>query len=175
MLQLTKGDALALLEQHKQELLRHPDDCVMCALTEGRDAALVLKHDPHGVVVLDRFGNRHAHLLVISRRHVENATELSWLEYSALQRLAYEAAQALSKAVQPRRVFIAAFGSSDPQPMTFSHFHVHVVPIQKDDDRPRPAQVFSWTEGVVTYEPEEAAELVAQLKSAWPETRKSVA
>jgi diadenosine tetraphosphate (Ap4A) HIT family hydrolase len=168
MRQLTKGDALALLEQHKRELLRHPDDCVMCALSEQRDPELVVKQDADGVVMLDRFGNRHAHLLVISRRHVEHTTELSWPEYRALQRLAYEASQALDKVVQPQRVFIAALGSHAPQPMTFSHFHLHVVPVPKGDERCRPAQVFSWTEGVVTYDAEQAAELVARLKSAWP-------
>lgn len=168
MRQLNRGDALALLEQHKMQLLHRPDECVMCALSQQRDAELVLKHDAHGVVVLDRFGNRHAHLLVISRRHVEHATELSWLEYSALQRLAYEANQALQKVVQPQRVFIAALGSNDPQPMTFSHFHLHVVPVPKGDERCRPAQVFSWTEGVVTYDAEQAVELVGQLKAAWP-------
>jgi histidine triad (HIT) family protein len=171
MRQLTRGDALALLEQHKRDLLRHPDDCVMCALNERRDATLLLKQDAQGTVVLDRFGNRPAHLLVIARRHVEHATELSWPEYSALQRLAYEACQALQSALQPQRVFVAALGSSGaPQPMTFSHFHLHVVPVLPGDERPRPAQVFSWTEGVVTYDAEQAAALIARLKSAWPES-----
>jgi diadenosine tetraphosphate (Ap4A) HIT family hydrolase len=168
MQQLTKSDALEQLAQHKRQLLRHPDECVMCALAERRDAALVLKEDSYGTVVLDRFGNRPAHLLVISRRHVEHATQLSWPEYGALQRLAYEASQALEKALQPQRVFIAALGSSDPQPMTFSHFHLHVVPVLQGDDRPRPAQVFSWTEGVVTYDAAQAAKLVSQLERAWP-------
>ena len=169
MQQLTRGDALALLEQHKQQLLLHPDDCVMCALNQRRDPELVLKQDTHGTVVLDRFGNRYAHLLVISRRHVEHATELAWAEYSALQRLAYEANQALEKVVEPQRVFIASLGSSEPQPMTFAHFHLHVLPVPQGDEHCRPAQVFSWTEGVVTYDAEQAAQLVARLKSAWPE------
>ena len=133
MRQLTRGDALALLEEHKQQLLRHPDECVMCALNQRRDPELVLKQDAHGTVVLDRFGNRYAHLLVVARRHVEHATQLSWLEYGALQRLAYEANQALEKVVEPQRVFIAALGARDPQPMTFSHFHLHVLPVPKDD------------------------------------------
>ena len=101
-----------------------------------------MKHDElyiNGTVVLDRFGNRYAHLLVIARRHVEHATQLSWLEYSALQRLAYEANQALEKVVEPQRVFIAALGARDPLPMTFSHFHLHVLPVPQDDERCRPA------------------------------------
>jgi diadenosine tetraphosphate (Ap4A) HIT family hydrolase len=168
MLELTKEQALERLEQHKRELLRHPDECVMCALAERRDAALVLRQEEHGTVVLDRFGNRQGHLLVISKRHVEHATQLCWEDYAALQRLAYEASQALERALSPKRVFIAALGSSDSLPMTFSHFHLHVVPVLEHDARPRPAQVFSWTEGVVTYEPEQARELVASIRRAWP-------
>jgi diadenosine tetraphosphate (Ap4A) HIT family hydrolase len=169
MRELSKEQALVELELHKRELLRQPDECVMCALAEQRDAALVLKDDPCGSVVLDRFGNRAGHLLVISKRHTEHVTQLSWHEYSALQRLAYEASQALERVLAPRRVYIAALGSSEALPMTFSHFHLHVVPVLEDDERPRPAQVFSWSEGVVTYEPEQAQELVSGLRRAWPD------
>jgi diadenosine tetraphosphate (Ap4A) HIT family hydrolase len=168
MRELTKEQALEQLARHKRELLRHPDECVMCALAEQRDAALVVRREPQGTVVLDRFGNRPGHLLVIARLHVEHATQLAWQEYCALQRLAYEAHQALERVLSPRRVFIAALGSSEALPMTFLHFHLHVVPVLEHDLRSRPAQVFSWTEGVVSYEPEQARELVASLQHAWP-------
>jgi diadenosine tetraphosphate (Ap4A) HIT family hydrolase len=169
MRKLSKEQALAELEQHKRKLLRHSEECVMCALAEQRDAALVLKDEPDGSAVLDRFGNRAGHLLVISHRHVEHASQLSWREYSALQRLAYEASQALERVLAPRRVYIAALGSSEALPMTFSHFHWHVVPVLETDERPRPAQVFSWSEGVVTYDLEQAQELVSRLRQAWPD------
>jgi len=165
---LTKSEALEQLEQHKQRLLRHADECLMCALGEQRDAALVVVQQPGGTVVLDRFGNRAGHLLVISKRHVEHATQLSWPEYGELQRLAHEACHALTRVLEPKRVFVAALGSSSAQPMTFSHFHLHVVPVAEDDERARPAQVFSWTEGVVTYDAEQAKTLVSRLQRAWP-------
>jgi diadenosine tetraphosphate (Ap4A) HIT family hydrolase len=168
MRELSKQQALEQLERHKRQLLRHPDECVMCALSEQRDSALVLRREPDATVVLDRFGNRAGHLLVISNQHVEHATQLSWEQYSAAQRLAYDASRALERVLAPKRVFIAALGSSDALPMTFSHFHLHVVPVLEHDTRPRPAQVFSWTEGVVSYEPEQARELVASLRGAWP-------
>lgn len=169
MQSLTKSEALQQLERHKQQLLRHPDECLMCALAEQRDAALVVMQDRSGAVLLDRFGNRTGHLLVVSTRHVEHLTELSCAEYGELQRLAYEACHALQQVLEPKRVFVAALGSSSPLPMTFSHFHLHVVPLLEDDERARPAQVFSWTEGVVTYGAEQAQKLVFDLKAAWPE------
>lgn len=166
---LSKSEGLEQLELNKQRLLRHADECMMCALAERRDAELVVMDQPAGTVVLDRFGNRAGHLLVISKRHVEHTIELSWPEYGELQRLAYEACHALTLVFQPKRVFVAALGSSAPLPMTFSHFHLHVVPVLEDDERARPARVFSWTEGVVTYDPEQARKLVSDLQRAWPE------
>ena len=165
---LSKSEALEQLELNKRQLLRHADECVMCALAERRDAELVVVDHHSGAVVLDRFGNRVGHLLVISKHHVEHATQLSWPEYSALQRLAYEACQALTQVLQPKRVFVAALGSSSPLPMTFSHFHLHVVPVAEEDERARPAQVFSWTEGVVSYDAQQARKLVSDLQRAWP-------
>ncbi len=168
MQELTKEEALTALALHKATLLQHSEECVMCALSEQRDRDLVVQGARVGTVVLDRFGSRAGHLLVIAPRHVERATELSFEEYASLQRLVYDACRALERLLQPKRVFVAALGASSPRPMTFSHFHLHVVPVLEDDERARPAQIFSWTEGVVTYEPEQARDLVRQLKSAWP-------
>lgn len=169
MPELSKQRALEHLEHHKCQLLREPGECVMCALAEQRDAELVLKREPCGSAVLDRFGNRAGHLLVISQRHVEQGSELSWPEYSALTRLVYEASQALQRVLEPKRIYVAALGSSEELPMTFPHFHWHVIPVLEGGARARPAQVFSWTGGVVTYEPEQARQLVSRLQCAWPE------
>ena len=121
MQQLSKPEALALLEHHKRALLRHPDECVMCALAERRDPELVIAESQAGSVVLDRFGNRAGHLLVIAARHVERATQLEFAAYSQLQRLVYDACQALERALDPKRVYVAAFGSDAAVPMTFVH------------------------------------------------------
>lgn len=168
MRSLTKSEALVQLEQHKQQLLRHPGDCVMCALAAGRDAELVVLEQRSGCVVLDRFGNRGGHLLVIAARHVERATELPWSQYSDLQRLAYDACHALEQVLAPKRVYTAALGSSSELPMTYAHFHLHVVPVPDEGESSRPAQVFSWSQGVVTYDDAEAKELVSELRRAWP-------
>lgn len=169
MRSLTKSEALEELARHKQQLLRHPEDCVMCALAARRDAALVVLEHRSGTVVLDRFGNRPGHLLVIAARHVERATELGWSEYSELQRLAYDACHALERVLKPRRVYTAALGSSSELPMTYAHFHLHVVPVLEDGESSRPAQVFSWSHGVVSYTEPDAKELVNELQRAWPE------
>ncbi|HVY25934.1 MAG TPA: HIT domain-containing protein [Polyangiaceae bacterium] len=168
MRSLSKNEALAELERHKQQLLRQPGDCVMCALAARRDPELLVLEHNAGSVVLDRFGNRAGHLLVVGSRHVQRATELSWAEYSELQRLTYDACHALERALKPKRVYTAALGSSLELPMTYAHFHLHVVPLLEEGEGTRPAEVFSWSHGVVSYDESEARSLVSELRRAWP-------
>jgi diadenosine tetraphosphate (Ap4A) HIT family hydrolase len=165
---LSKSEALAELERHKQQLLQQPGDCVMCALVARRDPELVVLEAPAGCVVLDRFGNRAGHLLVIGARHVDRATELDWSQYCDLQRLTYDACHALERVMKPKRVYTAALGSSTELPMTYAHFHWHVVPLLEDGESARPAQVFSWSHGIVSYDDAEARRLVSELRRAWP-------
>ncbi|HEX5098724.1 MAG TPA: hypothetical protein VFV94_04460 [Polyangiaceae bacterium] len=59
-------------------------------------------------------------------------------------------------------------GASAQLPMSFPHFHVHVLPVYETGDGARPAHVFSWSAGVLVYEDAEAGELARTLRAAWP-------
>lgn len=149
-------------------LLAGDTGCVMCALVaRAAHAPELLRETEHGVVLLDRFGTREGHLLVISRPHVEDTLELGWEAYQGLQRLAYDGAQAVTRLLSPARIFIAVLGASEVLPMSFPHFHIHVLPVFDSDERARPAHVFSWSAGVLVYEDDEAAELAQRLRAAW--------
>jgi diadenosine tetraphosphate (Ap4A) HIT family hydrolase len=161
-----KAEALALLETHARALVPG-GGCVLCALAQKRDSDVV-RESEHGVVVLDRFACRAGHLLVIARRHVEKATLLGWATYVELQRLGFEATHALERLLAPKRVFVAALGNATALPMSFPHYHLHVVPVAEDDERARPAHVLSWSSGVVVYGEEDAAEWVEKLRAVWP-------
>jgi diadenosine tetraphosphate (Ap4A) HIT family hydrolase len=164
-----KPEALELLAENRRKLLGDAGGCVMCALVaRARDSAELLAESEHGVVVLDRFGSRPGHAIVNARRHVEKATELGWPVYSELQRLAYETCTALERALEPVRTFVAVLGASEELPMSFPHFHVHVLPLYENGPETRPAHVFSWSIGVLVYEDDEARELAAKLRAAWP-------
>lgn len=166
---IEKPEALELLERNRRELLGDAGGCVMCALVErARAKRDWLAENEHGVVVLDRFGSRLGHALVIAREHFEDASDRDFPVYSALQRLAYDASSALKKALAPARIFVAALGAPADLPMSFPHFHVHVLPVYDSDERARPANVFSWSAGVLVYEDAEADELCARLRGAWP-------
>lgn len=165
-----KSEALSLLAAERETLLGSRDGCVLCALVErAPESANVIAENAHGVALLDRFGSRVGHVLVVSRRHLEQTTELGFPAYSELQRLAYEACAAIEQALRPARTFVAVLGASEPVPMSFAHFHIHVLPVHETGEAARPANVLSWTtSGVVVYEDTEAGELVSRLRGAWP-------
>lgn len=145
------------------------DGCVMCAIAEGvKDGELVVAREPGAVAVLDRFAARRGHLLVILESHEEHVARLEWPAWERLQRLAWQGSRALEAVLAPRRIFVAALGSSSAIAKSFPHVHLHVVPLQEDGELARPARVFSWSSGVHVYEPGEAEALVSELRAAWP-------
>lgn len=169
VVELKKAEALAALEAQRQQLGVAENCCMMCVLAEGRGTPEPVHETEDAIVVLDRFGARKGHLLVILREHMEDVTALGAARYLALQRAAYEASLALEAALSPRRLFIAALGAPRSVPMSFPHVHLHVIPLFEEDERARPARVFSWSDGVVVYSEASAARLGMQIRAAWPE------
>lgn len=161
-----KEEALAALEIHRRELLPNGEGCVMCAVVAQ---APRIAESANAVVVLDRFASRPGHLLVVPKAHIEQITKLDWPAYSELQRLGYEAVHVVERVFAPKRVYLASLGTSTALAGSYPHLHLHVVPIPEDDERARPAAVFSWSAGIVLYEEDEAADLIASLRRAWPE------
>ena len=160
-----KPEALAALEAHRQELLPGGDGCIMCAVVAR--SSDVVAEGPSAVVILDRFASRIGHLLVIPRAHIERLTDLAWDDYAALQRLGFEACHAIERVYAPKRVYVASLGTTTPLVGSYPHIHLHVVPIYEDDERARPAAVFSWSAGIVLYEDTEATEHASALRRAW--------
>ena len=160
-----KGRALVLLAAHKQRLLGESGDCVMCRLASG--GASRIAESEKAVVLLDRFACRFGHLMVIPRAHVERLSELDYEVFADVQRLTFEAARAIDRCFAPARVFTASLGAAVELPMTYSHYHMHVIPVYETDERARPARVLSWSEGVVVYDDDEARRISEQLRAAW--------
>jgi len=141
----------------------------MCAMAErAQGSPDRIAESRHGVVLLDRFGRGEGHMLVMARHHYEHASELDWEEYSDLQRLAHEACIALRQAKSPVRTYVAVLGAPTQMPMSFPHFHIHVLPVYHADERARPAHVFSWGTNALSYEDDEALALCKLLRDAWP-------
>ncbi len=167
---ISKQAALAQLAEHKHELLVGSAGCVMCALANGGARSMLIAESTHGVVLLDRFGCRYGHLMVVAKQHVERVSSLDWAVYVELQRLVFDATSVIDACFQPARVFTATLGAAVELPQTYSHYHVHVIPVYETDERARPARVLSWSEGVVVYDPVEAEGICQTLSQAWPRT-----
>jgi diadenosine tetraphosphate (Ap4A) HIT family hydrolase len=167
-----KAEAMALLAAEREALLGKEPGCVLCALVRrAREGSNLIAENEHGVALLDRFASRHGHVVVLSRPHVEQTTALGHTAYTELQRLAYDACVAVERCFSPVRTFVAVLGASESVPMSFPHFHIHVLPVYETGEAARPANVFSWTTaGIVIYDDAEARELVRRLKSSWPES-----
>jgi diadenosine tetraphosphate (Ap4A) HIT family hydrolase len=164
-----KPEALELLAENRRTILERGDECVMCALVKrAAGSTELLAESERGVVLLDRFGSRTGHAIVIAREHVEETTKLGWPTYAELQHLAYDAGIAIERTLAPARTFVAVLGASAQLPMSFPHFHIHVIPVYETGDGARPAHVFSWSRGVLVYDDEEARELATRLRAAWP-------
>jgi diadenosine tetraphosphate (Ap4A) HIT family hydrolase len=143
-----------------------PNGCAMCAVVA--EPRHVLAENAHALCVLDRYAARRAHLIVVHRRHVEAIADLPYVEYEAMQRLAWEACRAVAQALRPVRTYVASLGSATKRTISFPHTHVHVLPLYDGDERDRPALVLTWSNGVFIYEPGEAESLAADLRAAWP-------
>jgi diadenosine tetraphosphate (Ap4A) HIT family hydrolase len=164
---VSKEVALALLAEHKRHLLADGVSCVMCALA-ARGGEGSVAESRHAVVMLDRFACRYGHLMVIPRKHVERMSDIDWEVFVDVQRLVFEAGRAVEACFKPARVFTATLGAAAELPQTYSHYHVHVIPVFETDERARPARVLSWSEGVVIYDDEEASRMCRDLAATWP-------
>ena len=165
MRHLDKDEALGQLELERERSAAF-GGCVMCRLASPEHASEWIAESTHGVVALDGYGATRGHLLVIARQHVERASDLDWPVFSDLQRLVWQASRALQAELSPARVYVASLGAIRPLPMSFPHHHTHVVPVYETDERARPANVFSWSSGVVRYGQAEAEQLCARLRGA---------
>ncbi|HEY3252907.1 MAG TPA: HIT family protein [Polyangiaceae bacterium] len=165
---ITKQAALAGLAEHKHELLADGAGCVMCTLANGGAGSMLVAENTQGAVLLDRFACRYGHLMVIAKQHVERASHLDWASYADLQRLVFEATCVIDACFKPARVFTATLGAAVELAQTYSHYHVHVIPVYETDERARPARVLSWSEGVVVYDDAEAEAICRELRRTWP-------
>ena len=165
-----KAEALSLLEANRRELGLEASSCIVCGLLNlpARDASL-LGQTEHGVVLLVRFAVRRGHLMVCSKRCLTHPAELGLSAFLDLQALLWGASVALERALKPTRTFLASLGATVQLPMTAPHFHFHALPLFETGEETRPANVFSWSKGLVLYDDDrEVAALRDELLRAWP-------
>lgn len=138
----------------------HTDGCVMCRLAAR---APKVAENEDAVAVLAPYAVRRGHVLVILRRHEEAHERLTRKEWLALGDLSWTVMHTLTSALSPVRTYVAALGSVTPRPMSFPHAHQHVVPLYDGGEVDKPAQVFTWENGVWVFEDGELEPFVQRL------------
>jgi histidine triad (HIT) family protein len=165
---ISKTEALVHVAAEAAEIEERFAGCAMCAVVAERPCHRLLASSAAAVALLDRFAARPGHVVVVLRRHVESLAVLPWDEYAAVQRLAWEAAQALTAVLAPRRIYVAALGSASRIAISFPHHHVHVVPLTDGGEEDKPADVLTWRHGIFVYEAGEMDAWADRLRAAWP-------
>jgi diadenosine tetraphosphate (Ap4A) HIT family hydrolase len=141
--------------------------CLMCALRDDQAGdRWVIADEADMLVVLPRYVRRWGQVLVIPKPHVTSFSEIDeemWLRACSSAR---HAARVVEAELRPRRCYLASTGSAAGEITQSSmHLHIHVIPLYQPDDRP--ADIFSWSEGVYVAEAEEWRDLRDRLSAAW--------
>lgn len=158
---LTREQAL---ERIRAEVGRPP--CLMCALRDGVTRTWVLHDDDDVLVLIPRFVRCFGHVLVMPRPHCISYGEVDDALWARVERASLHAARMLERVRAPRRVYLASTGSAAGELTQSSvHLHVHVLPVEAPDTRP--ADVFSWSEGIWSQSDEELDALAATYRAAW--------
>lgn len=158
---LTREQALA---QIRAEVGR--PHCLMCALRDGATRTWVLHDEEDVLVLIPRFVRCFGHVLVMPRPHCVSYGEIDDALWARVERISLRAARLLERLRSPRRVYLASTGSAAGELTQSSvHLHVHVLPVH--DPETRPADVFSWSEGIWRQSDEELDALAATYLAAW--------
>jgi diadenosine tetraphosphate (Ap4A) HIT family hydrolase len=141
--------------------------CLMCAIVERKVGDVhVVYEDDETLVMLPRYVKRWGHVMVVPKPHVTSFSGVDGAVWARTTRVAHQAARTVERAMHPLRCYMASTGSSAGElTQTSMHLHMHVIPLFEPDDRP--AEVFTWADGVLVGEPDEWAELRRRYRAVW--------
>ncbi len=159
---ISRADALARIVAEGKA-----PPCLMCAIRDHKvGPTYVVYENDEQLVSLPRYVRRWGQLNVMPKAHVTTFAEVDEEVWARTNRLALHAARVAERVMRPRRVYLASTGSSAGElTQTSVHLHIHVIPLYLPDDKP--ADIFSWTEGVYVAEHDEWEELRARYREAW--------
>lgn len=141
--------------------------CLMCGIVARRVGAVhVLYEDDEQLVSLPRYVRKWGQVTVTPKAHVTSYAEVDPDVWARTNALALKTARIVERVRAPRRTILASTGSSAGELVNSSiHLHVHVVPLYDSDDRP--ADVFSWQEGVYVGDERDWEELTRSYLTHW--------
>ena len=161
---IPREDALAAIER---EGGRPP--CLMCAITARAVGPVYAIHeDDEALVFLPRYVRAWGTLMIIPKPHATTYAAIDPALWTRANALALAAARVVETVHNPARCYIASIGSNTGTQellQSSKHLHLHVIPVA--DPSTRPADIFSWADGVWVAEPAEWEQLQADYRAAW--------
>ena len=101
---------------------------IFSRIIAGEIPSYKVAEDEHFYAFLDINPMAEGHTLVVPKHEVDYIFDLSDEEYAGLHLFAKRGAAALEKAMPCKRIATAVLGMEVP------HAHIHLVPINKEDD-----------------------------------------
>ncbi|MCX4265049.1 MAG: HIT family protein [Muribaculaceae bacterium] len=101
---------------------------IFSRIIAGEIPSYKVAEDEHFYAFLDINPMAEGHTLVVPKHEVDYIFDLSDEEYAGLHLFAKRVAAALEKAMPCKRIATAVLGMEVP------HAHIHLVPINKEDD-----------------------------------------
>jgi diadenosine tetraphosphate (Ap4A) HIT family hydrolase len=159
---IPRADALERIQKERGDAA-----CLMCAIRDRVAGPVYAIHeDAAHLVILPRYVRRWGQVMVIPKKHTTTFAEVDAADWLTTNALVLRAARAAETVMRPRRCYLASTGSSAGELVQSStHLHVHVIPLHEPDDKP--ADIFSWTNGVLVAEEREWSDLLRRYEAAW--------
>lgn len=98
--------------------------CIFC--TDLPQSADVIHESAHAWVVLHEDWAVPGHAMIVSRRHVENASDLTEHEWEHFSSVWRKAERALLAATHSDRAIVMKLGLATP------HLHLHIYPVSRN-------------------------------------------
>lgn len=109
-----------------------PEDCVFCAIVEGRGPAHIVRADDRTIAFLDINPATLGHVLVVPRAHARTLLDLDPVDATAMMAAAQSVALMLDRSLRPEGLTL--FQANEPAGwQTVFHVHLHVLPRWADD------------------------------------------
>jgi diadenosine tetraphosphate (Ap4A) HIT family hydrolase len=102
-------------------------DCVFC--TDVTKSGDVIHESAHAWVVLHEDWAVPGHAMIVSRRHVQNASDLTEHEWEHFGKIWRRTERAILTATEADRAIVMKLGIATP------HLHVHIYPVRNGTSR----------------------------------------
>jgi histidine triad (HIT) family protein len=103
------------------------DSCLFCRMAAGEVPVEKLAENPQAFAIRDINPRAPIHILIIPRRHVDDARDLEWGDKDLLAGMMKLATRAAAGEGLLEPGYRLAFNVGDAAGMTISHLHMHLV------------------------------------------------